>query len=101
MVCWLVQQQEIRRMQQHASQRVTIALATGKNADGLENIIFRKQEAAKQAAQLRLRGARRSFKQVVEHARVGIKSLVLVLCEVIDIRIVAEPQLAISRLLRA
>jgi len=33
-------------------QRVTIALATGENADGLENIVFRKEKAAKQAAQL-------------------------------------------------
>ena len=86
-------------MQQHAGQRVTIALAAGKHADGLENIVLRKQKAAKQAAQLRLRGARRSFKQIVEHARVGIKGLVLVLRKVIDISIVAQPQLAGSGLL--
>ena len=49
---------------------------------------------AKQAAQLRLRGARRGFKQVVEHARLWIERFVLVLREVIDISIVAEPQLA-------
>ena len=86
-------------MQQHAGQRVTIALSTGKYADGLEDIVFRKQETAKQAAQLRLRGARRGFKKVVEHACVGIKRLVLVLRKVIDISIVAQPQLARSSLL--
>ena len=88
-------------MQQHAGQRVAIALAAGKNADGLENNVLRKQETAEQAAQFRLRGTRRGFKQVVQHARVGIKSFVLVLGKVIDISIVAQPQLSGSGLLLA
>ena len=81
-------------MQQHAGQRVTIALSAGEHADGLEYIVFRKQKAAEQAAQLGLGGARRGLKQIVEHARVGVERFVLVLSKIVDIGIVAQPQLA-------
>ena len=62
-------------MQQHAGQRVAVAFAAGKHADGLENIVFRKQETAQQAAQLRLCRARRYRRQIVQDARVGSSSL--------------------------
>ena len=34
-----IQQQEIRRMQQHAQQRVTVALSAGEYADALEYLL--------------------------------------------------------------
>src|SRR5579859_2769661 len=68
MVCGLVEQQKVRWMQQHAGQRVTVALAAGEHTYGLKDVIFRKKKAAKQVAQLSLGGARRSLKQIIEHA---------------------------------
>src|SRR5579859_1738181 len=88
-------------MQQHAGQGVAIALTAGEHADGLEYIVFRKEKAAEQAAQLSLGGARRSLKQIIEHAGVGVERLVLVLGEVVNVRIVTQAQFACSRLLRA
>src|ERR1700687_3641300 len=83
MVCGLVQQKEICRMQQHSQQRVAVALAAREHADALENVIGGEQEASQKAAQLGLRRARRNLAQIVEDARIRIELLVLVLCEVI------------------
>src|SRR6267154_5138711 len=101
MVCWLVEQQEVRRVQQHAGQRVAVAFTTRKHADRLEDIVLRKKEATEQTAQLGLRGTRCGFKQVIQYARLRIESFVLVLGEVIDISVVAQPQLSRRGLLRA
>ena len=46
----LVEQKEIRRMQQQAQQGVAAALAAGEHADLLEHVLVRKQEAPEQAA---------------------------------------------------
>ena len=40
MVRWLIEQQKVRGMQQHAGKRVTVALTAGEHADGLEDIVF-------------------------------------------------------------
>ena len=48
----LVEQQKIRRAQQHARQRVAIALAARKHADPLEHIVLAEEKTAEQAAQL-------------------------------------------------
>ncbi len=80
----LVEQQEIRRLQQHAGQRVAVALAAREHADALEHVVFGKQETAQQAAQLGVGGARSFALQIVQHARVGVEFLVLILREVID-----------------
>jgi len=68
-------------MQQHAGQRIAIALTTGKHADSLKNIVLGKKKATEQAAQFGLRGARRGFEQVIQHARLRIESFVLVLAK--------------------
>src|SRR5438270_8596044 len=81
-------------MQQHAGQRVTVALAAGEHADGLEHIVFREEKTAEQAAQLGLGGAWRSCKKIVEQAGLRVQSLVLVLGKVIDISVVSEAKLA-------
>src|SRR5258706_10341328 len=49
-----VEQQKIRRLEQHAGHRVAVAFAAGKHADALEYIVIRKKKAAEQRAQTRL-----------------------------------------------
>ena len=50
MIGGLVEQQEIRRLQQHAGQRVAVAFAAGEHADAFEDIVAGEQEAAEQAS---------------------------------------------------
>ena len=45
----LVEQQEVRRMQQHAGQSVAVALAARKHAYRLEHVVFGEKEAAQNA----------------------------------------------------
>ena len=86
----LVEQQKIRGHHQHAGQRVAVALAAGEHRYGLEDIVFREQEAAQNAAQLGVGGARGDGGQVVDHAGVLVQLFVLVLGEVIGLGIVAQ-----------
>ena len=67
-----IEQQKIRRMQQHPQQGIAIALAAGEHPDLLEDVVFGEEETSQQAAQFGLRRARRGVAEIVEHARVGI-----------------------------
>ena len=88
-------------MQQHPGQRVAVALAAGEHADPLEDVVVGKQEAAEQAAQFGLAGARRRFSKIVEDAGVGIEFLVLILREVVGFDVVAQAVFAVRRRLSA
>src|SRR4051812_48380241 len=90
MVGRLVQQQEVRGMQQHLQQRITVALAAGEHADFLEYFIRRKQKTAKEVAQFSLAGAGRIVGKIVEDTRIWIQFFVLVLCEVIRLDLMAK-----------
>src|SRR5262249_3433853 len=94
MVGGLVEQQEIRRMQQHARQSITIALATGKHADGLEDLVIGEKKTTQQAAEFSLRGARSDRKKIVEQPGLRVERLVLILGKVVDFNVVAEANLA-------
>ena len=43
-------------MQQHAGQRVTVALAAGEDANRFENVVFGEEETAEQVTQLGVGG---------------------------------------------
>src|SRR5258708_34155577 len=75
-------------MQGDRGQCVAIALSGGEYANGLEDVVFRKQKTSQQAPQFGLRGARGGFKQIVEHACLRVQHLVLVLGEVVYVHIV-------------
>ena len=90
----LVEQQEIAGHHEHARQRVAVALAPGEHADGLEDVVLGEQEAAQDAAQFLVGGARRHRSQVVDHAGRRVQLLVLVLREVIGLGVVAQNVLA-------
>ncbi len=87
---WFVKQQKVRWMQQQTEQGIAAALASGKHADWLEDVVAREKKASEQAAQFRLRRCRRQFAQVVEDARLGIEFLVLILREIVRLGIVAK-----------
>ena len=86
----LVEQQEVGGVQQHFQQRVTIALASGEDADTLKDIVSREKETAEQAAQFGLRRGSGEFAEIVENAGFGIELFVLVLREVVEMDFVAE-----------
>ena len=92
----LVEQQEIGRPQQHARQRVAVALAAREHADALEDVVVGKQETAEQGAQARLvaEGRGRDAGEVVEQPRVRIERLVLVLREVVGLHVVPQAEFA-------
>src|SRR5882757_2391248 len=98
MVGRLVEQQKIRGMQQQPQQGIAAALAAGKHSDLLEHVVFGKKEAAKQAAQFRLRGTRGSVAEIVNHSRVRIELFVLILRKVISLDVVAKLVFAARRL---
>src|SRR5271155_5307674 len=77
-------------MQQHAQQRIAIALAAGEYADALENILAGKQEATQQAAKLSFAGLRRNPAQVIQNARILVELLVLILGEIVGLNVVAQ-----------
>src|ERR1700685_4029108 len=65
MVRRFVEQQEVRRMQQQAQQRVASALSAGEYADLLEDVFVGKEKTAEQAAQYGFAGARRRIAEIV------------------------------------
>src|SRR5579871_1491625 len=68
MVRGLVEQQEVRGMEQQAQQGIASTLAAGKDADLLEDVVFGKQETAKQAAKFGLSATGRGIAEIVDHA---------------------------------
>ena len=56
----------------------------------LENVVFGEQEAAQNAAQLGVGGARSHRGQIVDQARAGVELLVLVLREVVRLGVVPQ-----------
>ena len=94
MIGGLVEQQEIGGLHEHAGQRVTVSLAAGEDADGLEHIVLGEEKAAQDAAQFGVGGARRDGGKIVDHARLRVELLVLVLGEIIGLRVVAQGVLA-------
>src|SRR5262249_59461348 len=46
----LVEQQEVYRMEKHAKQRISVALATGENADSFERLFTGEEETSEQIA---------------------------------------------------
>jgi len=62
-------------VQQHFQQRVTIALASGEDADTLKDIVSREKETAEQAAQFGLRRGSGEFAEIVEMRASGSSSL--------------------------
>ena len=85
-------------MQQHPRQRVAIALAAGQHADPLEHVVFGEQEAARAGCAARFRrSAATTSPMIVEHPRVRIEFLVLILREVIGLDVVAELEFARGR----
>src|SRR5882672_3876157 len=77
-------------MQKHLEQRISVTLAAREHADTFEDVVTREQEAAQQATQFGLRGRARLLAQVFQDARLWIEFLVLVLCEVVEVDVVAE-----------
>src|SRR5258706_1143367 len=92
-----IEQQEIRRLQQHARHRVAVTFAAGKHADALEHIVIRKKKAAEQCAQTRLIADRRGRDagEVVDQAGRRIERFVLVLREIIHFHIVSQAKFAL------
>src|SRR5207249_7738461 len=97
----LVEQQEIRGMQQHLEKRIAVALAAREYADALEDVVTREQKTAEQAAQLGLRGRWRHLSQVFQNAGFGVEFLVLVLREIVGLDVVAELEVSGREGLRA
>ena len=85
-------------MQQQAQQGIAATLAAGEDADLLEHVFVRKQEATEQAAQFGLAGGGRRIAEVIEDPGVGIEFLVLVLCEIVGFHVVAEAVFAVRDL---
>ncbi len=83
MVGGLVQQQEVRRRNQHPGQRISVALAAGKHAQLLEDIVAGEHEAAQQRAQRNRVHPGVGARDVVQHLRIGVQHFVLVLREVV------------------
>ena len=101
MVGRFVQQQKVRRVQQHTQQGIAAALSAGEHSDFLEDVVFGEEKTSQQAAQLGLRGPRRHVAEIVNHAGVGIEFFVLVLGKVVSLNIVSKPELAAGERLRA
>ena len=90
MVGGLIEQQEIRRLQQHAGERITVALSTAEYTKGLEDIVATEDETTKQSAQLGLCGMWSNQLKVIKHTSAAIKFFVLVLGEVVSFHIMAD-----------
>jgi len=88
-------------MEQQAKQCIAPTLAAGEYSDLFEHIVFGKQKTSEQAAEFRLGGARGSFAEIVNHARIGIQLFVLILREVVCLNIVAQAEFPVRRELRA
>ena len=86
----LVQQQKIRRRHQNPRQRKAVPLSARKHAQRLEHIVAGKEKAAQQRAQLDFRHLQRGAADVIQHARLGIEHLVLVLRKVLAHHVVAQ-----------
>ena len=57
----------------------------------LENVVLGKQKTSQQTAQLGIGGTRRLALQIVQHARVRVELFVLILREIVDFGVVAQP----------
>ena len=90
MIGGLVEQHDVGRHHQHAGQRIAVPLSAGQHADLLEDIVFGEQKRAQNAPQLGIGGARRHGGQIVDHARVLVEFLVLVLGEIVGLCVVAQ-----------
>src|SRR3954454_21087699 len=90
MIGRLVEQKKVRRTQQHACESVAVAFAAGQHSNTLEYIVFTKQKAAEQIAQLGLGRARRHFAQIVQYTGIRVQFLVLVLREIVRLGVVTE-----------
>src|SRR5271157_1046568 len=88
-------------MQQHPRQGITVPLAAREHADRLENVVFGRQEAAQQAAQLGHGFLRRDVGKVVEHSPLRVELFVLVLREIIGLDVVPMMQRARGKRLDA
>src|SRR6266851_1498101 len=97
MIGWLIEQQEVCRMQQHSQERIAVSFASRKHSDSLENFLPREQKAAQQVAQIGFSRRRRNPADVIDHARILVEFLVLVLREVIGLNIVPKPVFALSQ----
>src|ERR1019366_2896004 len=86
----LVEEHEVGRHHQHTGQGVAVAFTAGKHADGLEDVVFGEEEAAEDAAQFGIGGARSDGGQIVDEARVLVQLLVLVLGEIVGLGVVTE-----------
>jgi hypothetical protein len=84
-------------MQQHASQGIAVALAAREYSDGLEYVVLGEQEASQQTPQFGRGLLSRNVRQIVEHAAIGVKLLVLVLGKVVRLDIVAELKRAVGQ----
>ena len=94
MVGGLVEQQEVAGNHQHSGESVAVALSAGEHADALEYVVFGEEEAAEDAAEFGVAGARRDAAQVFENGEFGIEDFVLILGEVIGLGVVPEVEFA-------
>ena len=101
MVGGLVEQQKVRRRDKNARQGEAIALAAGEHAELLEDVVAGEEEAAEERTEFLFGHLERGAADVVEHARVGVEHLVLVLREVLADHVVAEFDVAGGGLLHA
>ena len=90
MVGRLVEQQKIRRRNQNPRQRKAVALAAREHAQRLEDIVAAKQKAAQQRAQLAFRHFDGRAADLVQHARLAVEHLVLVLRKIFADHVVAQ-----------
>ena len=81
MVCRLVEDEEVRGLQQHAGQRDAGAFAAGEHSDFLEDIVAREKEAAEDVAHLRHRISGSNGLDGFEDGEIGIELVGMVLGE--------------------
>ena len=79
-------------MQKQTKQRIAAAFSAGEHADLLEHVVFGKQKAPEKAAELGLRGARRRCAKIVDHARLRIEFLVLILGKIVGLHAMTESE---------